>query len=124
MLVANREQLRGRGGAAHGVEKCPLGIHGLADEIEVFLHLVHVGELRNALVPGAREEVHDVGVHIAQRRREHGLARDFLADLAKDPRIADGMTPDHQAGGARLGEDADSGVGRRDVSVGDDGAGD
>src|ERR1035437_3309895 len=49
---------------------------------------------------------------------------ELLAALAEDPRIADGMAADHDAGGARLGEDRGGAGGRGDVAVGEDGAAD
>src|SRR5215204_4067313 len=109
--------------AANLVEKLASGFDADADVVEVFLHFLDVG----ALVAGQAhclEESTNIGQNIVTTREEERLATLLLADLVKEPGIANGAATDHKS--ARAGEAKDfvgfgCGV---DVAVGENRAGD
>ena len=124
MAIADGEELGFGFGAAHVVKEGAGRIHGLANEVEVFLHLVDVKALGNAGCLSFAVKVFDVAADIGERGGEDGRMGELLAALAEDPRIADRVAADHDAGGARLGEDRGSARSGEDVAVGEDGAAD
>src|SRR5690606_23212528 len=98
------------------------GIHALADEVEVFLHLVDEDQLAQPGGGGGGVESADVVVHLAERDGLHGPAGEGVAALGEDPRVADGVAADHDAGRAGLAQHAHGGGGGGDVAVGEHGA--
>jgi len=124
MAVADGEELGFGERAAHVVEEGAGGVHALADEVEVFLHLGdvelfgEVGPLRGAV------EVFDIAADVGEGEARDGLAGELFAALTEDPRVSDGVASDHDARGAGRGDDGGGFGGGGDVAVGEHGAAD
>jgi len=120
---ADSEEFGLRCDAADFVEETAFGIDVYADEVGVFLHLLHLGGFAEVLRRlGGFEQVAQVVENIAALWGENWLTGEVFADLAEEPWVADGAATDHQAAGVGDLQDFLGFGGAVDVAVGENGA--
>ena len=124
MAVAHGEEFGLGHRAAHVVQERAVGVHALANEVEVFLHLGDEGALGHARCLRLAIEPGDVFAHVGEGDGRDGLAGESFSALPENPRIADGVAADHHAGRTGRGEHHSGAVGRSNVAVGQHGTAD
>lgn len=97
MAVADRIEFRLGGGAARLVQETTLGIDPEADEIEKFLEVIDMMAFGAIRLSGGLVEVVNIMSDIGEGGPVNGGSSEMLAELAKDPGVADAGTPDHEA---------------------------
>src|SRR5258706_6120584 len=82
------------------VEKFSGAIHPQTNEVQVFLHLLHLGRFANVRRADSGIKQADVLEEVMSTRDKNGHTAVLLANLMEQPRIANGATTDHQAASA------------------------
>ena len=116
-LAAKCEEIGAGRDASDLVEEFAGRFHAEANEVHILLHIINLGWFPDAgRADGFVKRVH-VLEHIAAGRAEDGCAAAPLADLAKEPGIADDAAADHEPARAGEREDFEGFVGGIDVAV-------
>ena len=117
ILFADAEEIRLRRHPADGVQKLSRGFHAEADEVQILLHVLHLGEFAHVGRAHRLVKRVDIRQHVAARGAGEGLASPMLADLMEEPRVPDRAPPDHQTARAREREHFGSLFGRIHVAI-------
>ena len=118
MALADRIEFRLGGGAARFVQETPLGIDAEADEVEEFFEVIDVMAFGAIRLGGGLMEIVDIMSDIGEGGPVNGGSGEMLAELAKDPGVADAGTPDHEARRSGIFKHPEAFLDGGDVAVG------
>ena len=118
MLPAEGEELLLTSGAADGMEE--LRADPLAEEVGVFLDLLHPFGIRDAGITDRLVEIVNIGQDFVACRVGNRISLEMFSDLRKEPGVAYRSATDHQAPGTSFPQES-LGIGRSgDITISQD----
>jgi len=120
---AGGEKIRGGGNPANLVEKTAGGLDAEGQEVHVFFHFLDLRSLTYVRGADAFVEAVDVAQDGTSGWAGDGESALVLADLLKEPGVANSAASEHESVCSGDGEDVGGVSGGMDVAIGNDGAG-